>query len=80
MKKVFKFIAVLLFITSCNQEVKEIQKYSIETLMSNNRSSGGYFSKDANKLLYASDKSGVFNLYEVDLNSLEETQITNSVE
>ena len=80
MKKVFKFITVLLFITSCNQEVKEIQKYSIETLMSNNRSSGGYFSKDANKLLYASDKSGVFNLYEVDLNSLEETQITNSVE
>jgi dipeptidyl aminopeptidase/acylaminoacyl peptidase len=80
MKKVFKFITVLLFITSCNQEVKEVQKYSIETLMSNNRSSGGYFSKDANKLLYASDKSGVFNLYEVDLSSLEETQVTNSVE
>ena len=80
MKKILKFIAALLVITSCNQEVKEVQKYSIETLMSNNRSSGGYFSKDASKLLYSSDKSGVFNLYEVDLNSLKETQVTNSVE
>ena len=80
MKKILKFIAALLVITSCNQEIKEVQKYSIETLMSNNRSSGGYFSKDASKLLYSSDKSGVFNLYEVDLNSLKETQVTNSVE
>ena len=80
MKKILKFIAALLVINSCNQEVKEVQKYSIETLMSNNRSSGGYFSKDASKLLYSSDKSGVFNLYEVDLNSLKETQVTNSVE
>tara|TARA_B100001564_G_scaffold91594_1_gene74518 strand:- start:555 stop:2420 length:1866 start_codon:yes stop_codon:yes gene_type:complete len=80
MEKILKFIAALLVITSCNQEIKEVQKYSIETLMSNNRSSGGYFSKDASKLLYSSDKSGVFNLYEVDLNSLKETQVTNSVE
>ena len=35
--------------------------------MSNNRSSGGYFSKDASKLIYSSDKTGVFNIYEVDL-------------
>ena len=48
--------------------------------MSNNRSSGGYFSKDASRLVYSSDKSGIFNIYEVDLNSFEETQITNSKE
>ncbi len=46
--------------------------------MTNNRSSGGYFSKDANKLLYSSDKSGIFNVYEMDLTSNKETQITNS--
>ena len=80
MKKLIKLITALMIISSCNQEVKELQKYSIETLMSNNRSSGGYFSKDASKLLYSSDKSGVFNLYEVDLSSLKETQITNSKE
>tara|TARA_B100000989_G_scaffold29346_1_gene18826 strand:- start:61 stop:1830 length:1770 start_codon:yes stop_codon:yes gene_type:complete len=48
--------------------------------MSNNRSSGGYFSKDANKLIYSSNKSGIFNIYEVDLKTYEETQITDSEE
>jgi len=48
--------------------------------MSNNRSSGGYFSKDADKLIYSSDKSGIFNIYEVDLSTNEETQLTYSTE
>ena len=48
--------------------------------MSNNRSSGGYFSKDADKLIYSSDKSGIFNIYEVDLSANEETQLTDSKE
>ena len=48
--------------------------------MSNNRSSGGYFSKDANKLIYSSDKSGIFNIYEVDLKTNEEIQLTDSKE
>ena len=48
--------------------------------MSNNRSSGGYFSKDADKLIYSSDKSGIFNIYEVDLSTNEETQLTDSNE
>ena len=46
--------------------------------MSNNRSSGGYFSKDASKLVYSSDKTGVFNIYEVDLTTKKEIQKTNS--
>ena len=48
--------------------------------MSNNRSSGGYFSKDASKLIYSSDKTGVFNIYEVDLSTKKEIQKTNSKE
>ena len=48
--------------------------------MSNNRSFGGYFSKDGSKLLYSSDKSGIFNVYEVDLNTDKETQVTGSTE
>ena len=76
------FLRVLIFslILSCNDTPIIVQEYSIETLMSNNRSSGGYFSKDASRLVYSSDKSGIFNIYEVDLNSFEETQITNSKE
>jgi len=77
MKKIFLLI-ISFFIISCQQNKIETKKYSIETLMTNNRSSGGYFSKDVTKLLYSSDKSGIFNVYETDLTTNEETQITDS--
>ena len=77
MKKIL-LLTISFFIISCQPKEIELTKYSIETLMTNNRSSGGYFSKDATKLLYSSDKSGIFNVYEMDLNSNKETQITDS--
>ena len=80
MKISLKLLSTLLMFISCDQISKEHQQYSIETLMSNNRSSGGYFSKDGSKLLYSSDRSGIFNIYEVDLNTDKETQVTNSTE
>ena len=79
MKSFLKLITVFFLVISCSDS-KNIQQYSIETLMSNNRSSGGYFSKDADKLIYSSDKSGIFNIYEVDLSTNEETQLTYSTE
>ena len=79
MKSFLKLITVFFLVISC-ADTQNIQQYSIETLMSNNRSSGGYFSKDADKLIYSSDKSGIFNIYEVDLSTNEETQITDSKE
>lgn len=79
MKSFLKLITVFFLVISCT-DTQNIQQYSIETLMSNNRSSGGYFSKDADKLIYSSDKSGIFNIYEVDLSTNEETQLTNSKE
>ena len=80
MKNFLKLITLSLVTISCNGLQNNIEKYSIETLMSNNRSSGGYFSKDANKLIYSSDKSGIFNIYEVDLKTNEEIQLTDSKE
>lgn len=79
MKSFLKLITVFFLVISCTDS-QNIQQYSIETLMSNNRSSGGYFSKDADKLIYSSDKSGIFNIYEVDLSTNEETQLTDSKE
>ena len=79
MKSFLKLITVFFLVISCTDS-QNIQQYSIETLMSNNRSSGGYFSKDADKLIYSSDKSGIFNIYEVDLSNNEETQLTYSKE
>ena len=80
MKIILNLIVLSLFLTSCSESKNNIQQYSIETLMSNNRSSGGYFSKDAKKLIYSSDKSGIFNIYEVDLETKLEKQITDSKE
>ena len=80
MKIFLKLITLSLITISCNGLQNNIEQYSIETLMSNNRSSGGYFSKDANKLIYSSDKSGIFNIYEVDLKTNEEIQLTDSKE
>ncbi|MDC2995828.1 alpha/beta fold hydrolase [Flavobacteriaceae bacterium] len=80
MKNFLKLITLSLVTISCNGLQNNIEQYSIETLMSNNRSSGGYFSKDANKLIYSSDKSGIFNIYEVDLKTNEEIQLTDSKE
>ena len=80
MKSSLKLFLTLLIFVSCDQTGTEPQRYSIETFMSNNRSSGGYFSKDGSKLLYSSDKSGIFNVYEVDLNTDKETQVTSSTE
>ena len=80
MKNFLKIIILSILIISCTGSINNIEQYSIETLMSNNRSSGGYFSKDANKLIYSSDKSGIFNIYEVDLKTNEETQLTDSKE
>ena len=80
MKNFLKLITLSLITISCNGLQNNIEQYSIETLMSNNRTSGGYFSKDANKLIYSSDKSGIFNIYEVDLKTNEEIQLTDSKE
>ena len=80
MKNFLKLIILSILIISCTGSLNNIEQYSIETLMSNNRSSGGYFSKDANKLIYSSDKSGIFNIYEVDLKTNEEIQLTDSKE
>ena len=77
MKK-FLLLTISFFIISCQTKKIEPKKYSIETLMTNNRSSGGYFSKDASKLLYSSDKSGIFNVYEMDLTTNKESKITDS--
>ena len=78
MNKFIFCLATLFVFISCNKNISESENYSIETLMSNNRSSGGYFSKDASKLAYSSDRTGVFNVYEVDLSTKIETKKTNS--
>ncbi len=52
--------------------------YSIEQFYENENIGGGSFSRDETKLLYHSNKSGIYNIYEKDLSTLDVRQVTNS--
>ena len=84
MSKIFKilfFLVRLLFLglvfDTCSKTMKPA-KYSIEQFYKNNRLGGGSFSNDETKLLVSSDESGIFNVYEIDIQSGEKTQKTFS--
>ena len=62
------------------QEAIQPKDYTIEQFYENTRIAGGYFSTDEDKLLVSSDKSGIFNLFEIDISNAEMQQITNSKE
>ena len=67
--------ATFLFILACTQTYSP-KKYSIEQFYKNNSIIGGAFSDDENKLLVSSNESGIFNVYEIDIQSGEKTQKT----
>jgi dipeptidyl aminopeptidase/acylaminoacyl peptidase len=62
------------------QEAIQPKDYTIEQFYENTRIAGGYFSPEEDKLLVSSDKSGIFNLFEIDISNAEMQQITNSKE
>ena len=70
-------VILLLFISSCTQHHNP-KKYSIDQFYGNNRIGGGSFSDDETKLMVSSDESGIFNVYEIDIESGEKTQKTFS--
>ena len=78
MKKIsflFYFLATIAFAQNENP-----REYTIEQFYENTRVSGGAFSNDESKLLISSDESGIFNLYEIDLQDSSKKAITNSTE
>ena len=73
------FLAMLLFMISCNQtEQKTVNQYSIEQFYANTRIGGGTFSADETKILVSSDESGIFNVYEINIEDGSKKQITTS--
>lgn len=76
-----KKINVLIFLFAiglCAQDQKNPKEYSIEQFYENTRIGGGSFSEDETKLLISSDKSGIFNLYEINISDGSQTAVTNS--
>jgi dipeptidyl aminopeptidase/acylaminoacyl peptidase len=73
-------IALTLFavLLSCSSGQQQIERYSIEDFYENTRVSGGIFSPDESRLLVSSDESGIFNVYEIDIETTEKKQLTHS--
>jgi dipeptidyl aminopeptidase/acylaminoacyl peptidase len=76
-------LAILLF--SCKEENKEeamaareIQQYTIEQFMDNEAVGGGSFSADNSNLLVSSNRSGIYNVYNIPTIGGEMTAITTS--
>lgn len=71
--------AALLLIYSCEDTAsKSITQYDIDLFFKNISIGGGYFSSDESKLAFTSNASGIYNVYEVDINSGETSQRTQS--
>jgi len=87
-KKIFIALSGLLFATlilsSCRKEKKEealqVKQYSIEQFLNTESIFGGSFSPDEKKILYSSNKTGIYNAYAIPVGGGEPIQLTNSTD
>ncbi len=83
MKKLtLAIFALATLIISCKQEKpappKEAKQYTIEQFYKNEQIGGGAWSPDESKLLVHSNKTGIYNLYEINVADGSQRQVTNS--
>jgi dipeptidyl aminopeptidase/acylaminoacyl peptidase len=77
MKPIHVLLACLLLV-SCTKPVPEVKRYTIDEFYKNLQINGGSFNADETRLLVSSDKSGIYNVYEIDLTDTSMRQITHS--
>ena len=70
-----KFVSILFILTACSNTHRE---YTIEEFMDITAFGGSSFSPDENSILIRSNESGVYNAYEIDLNTNDSNQLTFS--
>lgn len=84
MKKtgIYLILSIALFSFSCNSfmQKKDVKKYTIEQFMNTVTIGGSSFSFDESKILFSSNKSGIFNLYEISIDGGEQKQLSNREE
>ncbi|MEP6616429.1 MAG: prolyl oligopeptidase family serine peptidase [Ginsengibacter sp.] len=73
---------LLVFLFSCTsgdkQNKKEITQYTIQQFYKSETISGGVFSADESKVLVNNNKTGIYNIYEINLADTTEKPLTNS--
>ena len=80
MKRVFYLMLFLCFPALAQQDTTAVEEYTIEQFYGNTRIAGGVFSEDEKRLLMSSDESGIFNVYEINIEDGSKKQITHSKE
>ena len=79
MKKRIFSILMFVIIVGCNEyQKRDITKYKIDAFFDNIAISGGYFSSSEDKLIFSSNESGIYNVYEVNIDNGAISQLTNS--
>jgi dipeptidyl aminopeptidase/acylaminoacyl peptidase len=77
MKKLLFSFSLFLLLVGCSQQ-KDQKQYSVDQFYKNNNVSGGSFSPDETKVLFSSNESGIYNLYEVTISDGSKKMVTNS--
>ena len=72
------FILAILIIPGCGK--RQVEQYTIEQFLNTVSIFGGSFSFDESKLLFTSNKTGIYNAYTIPVTGGEATQVTHSTE
>ena len=85
--KYFLFYCFLFSCLACSEQqnsstkpTKQVASYTIDDFYNNESIGGGAWNSTANKLLIHSNKTGIYNVYEIDVETGEQTAITSSEE
>jgi dipeptidyl aminopeptidase/acylaminoacyl peptidase len=79
----FVIFSLSILAGGCKQEKpaappREVKQYTIEQFYENEQIGGGAWSPDETKLLVHSNKTGIYNLYEINVADGSQRQVTNS--
>ncbi|MDC1216902.1 prolyl oligopeptidase family serine peptidase [Flavobacteriaceae bacterium] len=77
-KRIFSILLFIIMVGCDESQKRDITKYKIDTFFDNIAISGGYFSSSEDKLIFSSNESGIYNIYEVNINNGAVSQLTNS--
>jgi dipeptidyl aminopeptidase/acylaminoacyl peptidase len=73
---IISFVMVLM--VACSPPTREVSQYTIEQFLDNLSVFGGSFSADESKILVTSNKTGIYNVFALNVDGSGEVQLTDS--
>ena len=78
MRTMLSILICILLVSCTKKEPVVVKQYTIDQFYKNLQIDGGNFNADETRLLVSSDKSGIYNVYEINLADSSMKQVTNS--